>query len=713
MKMHWMIAAVAALPSIVAVAEPEYAFRTRMAELHPNRLADDAAPLSADEIEIDGAWGVVCETDDAIVRHAVSDLRDFFAKSFGIRLSGTGTRRIAVAVEPAADPLTCRVAVSPDGVRVTGATAREALQGCYRLEDLLNVRGRPALACGVRTFTRMFSPRMTHSGWAVEQFPDAYMDQVAHAGMDAILVFIADPPDVSRNGKEDMNALVERARVHGLDVYAYCWFPEKAARFNPNDLAAESWYDQTYGAIVRNAPGIKGLVCVGESVGFPVSDGTSAGYWWGDPSDCRPSLPMNGFYPTLEWVPWLEKVTRVTRKYRADLDVQFWTYNWYSRPPEQRLPLLERIPTNITLLVTFAMGDVPEKKLGVDTWMWDYSISRPGPGTVFMSEAEIARRRGIRLCSMANCGGRTWDVGCAPYHPAPSRWLQRFRNVRAAQSEWGLSGLMESHHYGFQPNFIADLAKVALTREADEAAVSSALRDLAARDFGRINVETVLSAWQDWSDAFGWHSAHHCDLAGPYRTGPVYPFVLPGHPRPLPLEPKYEHYAGKRYGDGWKFLEPEYEMPADMLPAYSEMSRREIAGLEKGCAKLRAILPHVPKAKRASAARQLANGEFHLATARTMLHARAFRQAGLVFVDDVRPDAARESARTLLLQILARERENVRATLPIVDVDSALGWEPIMLYVCGRPQLEWKLRQLDDVEKLIRDMKLVRKGKVE
>jgi len=680
-------------------AEPDYAFRDRLAELHPNRLAVDAAPLAADEIAIDGTWRLACESDDAVVRHAVDDLRDFFSKSMGLGLAGgKDSRTIAVSVDPRLEKLQSKVTVAADGVHIVGATAREAMQGCYRLEDMLAARGRPALACGERTFTRMFSPRMTHSGWEVEKFPDVYMDQLAHAGMDAILVFIADPPDETRNGREDMNALVERARVRGLDVYAYCAFPVKAAKFNPNDPEAEAWYDETYGAVIRNAPGIKGVVCVGESVGFPVRDGTSAGYWWGRQEERKSGLPPNGFYPTLEWVPWLEKVTRVTRKYRSDLDVIFWTYNWYSRPAEVRLPLLEKIPTNVTMLVTFAMGDTPEKKLGVDTWMWDYSITRPGPGTVFQSEAEVAKRRGIRLYSMANCGGRTWDVGCAPYHPVPERWIARFRNVRAAQARWGLCGLMESHHYGFQPNFVSEIAKAAFTRETDAASLDARLRAIAARDFGSANVESVLASWHDWSEAFYWHSAHHCDLAGPCRTGPVYPFVLPGGERPLPLEPKYEYHDGQRYGDGWKFLEPEYAMPADLLPTYIEMSRREIAAWEKGCARLRAALRTVPEGKRAFAARMLANGEFHLMTARTMLNAREFRQAGLVFVSPSATPAEKDKARTALLDIIDREAANVRAAMPVVEVDSALGWEPIMLYVCGRPQLEWKLRQLAAVK---------------
>lgn len=265
----------------------------------------------------------------------------------------------------------------------------------------------------------------------------------------------------------------------------------------------------------------------------------------------------------------------------------------------------------------------------------------------------------------------------------------------AAEPEYAFRARLAELH----PN---RLAEDAAPPAADEVSIDAALRGIAARDFGRANVETVLAAWRDWSEAFGWHSAHHCDLAGPYRTGPVYPFVLPGGKRPLPLEPQYEWYEGKRYGDGWKFLEEEYEMPAELLPAYVEMSRREVAGLEKGCARLRAILASVPEAKRGAAARMLANGEFHLATARTMLNAREFRRAGLVFVDGKRTSAEREASRKDLLAAIARERENVKAAIPVVEVDSSLGWEPIMLYVCGRRQLEWKLRQLDDVERSIR-----------
>jgi hypothetical protein len=46
-------------------------------------------------------------------------------------------------------------------------------------------------------------------------------------------------------------------------------------------------------------------------------------------------------------------------------------------------------------------------------------------------------------------------------------------------------------------------------------------------------------------------------------------------------------------------------------------------------------------------------------------------------------------------EILLKEKENVLATIPLVQCDSILGWEHSMEYVGDEPCLRWKLRQLD------------------
>ena len=50
------------------------------------------------------------------------------------------------------------------------------------------------------------------------------------------------------------------------------------------------------------------------------------------------------------------------------------------------------------------------------------------------------------------------------------------------------------------------------------------------------------------------------------------------------------------------------------------------------------------------------------------------------------------------LEALARaEIENVKATIPVVEADSRLGWEPSMEYICDKEHLLWKISQVEFV----------------
>ena len=41
------------------------------------------------------------------------------------------------------------------------------------------------------------------------------------------------------------------------------------------------------------------------------------------------------------------------------------------------------------------------------------------------------------------------------------------------------------------------------------------------------------------------------------------------------------------------------------------------------------------------------------------------------------------------------EIKNAEETIPVVEFDSRLGWEPSMEYVCDKWHLEWKIRQVN------------------
>ena len=684
-----LLSVLAAFAAFAANCETNFAFRARLLDVHPARqVAADAAPVAADETSVGSKWRVVPVSGNPVVVHAARDLKDYLGswKAEDGRIADGGT--IEISVDKSLKALQAKIEVGEGRVRIAGATPREAYQGCIRLEDEMNARGRPALKRGVRTYTRLFSPRMTHSGYAVETFPDEYLDQLAHSGMDAILVFIEDPPDVTRNGKVDMNALVARAAERGIDVWAYASFPEKAAKMHPLDPGAREWYAATYGAIVKNAPGLKGLICVGESCGFPSRDPGMGGYWWQKGWD-RKGKKLNGFWPVSDWPEWLDLVKSVTREHNKDFEIVFWTYNWFKKPAELRLPLLEKIPTDLTLLVTWVRGDPPVMRGNAEFFVTDYSIAAPGPSAVFRSEADVAVRRGIPVMTISNTGGRTWDSGVAPYEPTPGRWKARFDALKAGQRTWGVKALMESHHYGFQPNFISELAKVAFTAETTDADFDRALAAIAERDFGRAAAPAALAAWKDWDDAFGWHSTGDSDFWGPLRVGPVYPLVMPGERLPPPLKAAKNDSDGVSKGTGWMYMMSKFSRPRNVLDGEIETCEREIALLEKGVRRLEAAMPLVPADRADVARRNLGVGAFHLASVRTLANVKRFYRAGL------------DKDEAAMLAVLDDEERNVREAMPLVEFDSSLGWEATMGYVCDRANLEWKLRQLQETRRRV------------
>ena len=518
-----------------------------------------------------------------------------------------------------------------------------------------------------------FSPRMVHSASGLDSYPDEYLEKIAKTGVDSILVFISDPPDVTRTGQhENIPALIERAAKYGIGVYAYADFPVKAGRMHPKEEGAREWYDELYGSIVKNAPGLKGLICVGESVAFPYRDHRPVNWWWNRNSKGCRATSSN---PIIDWAEWLELVKSVTRKYKPDFEIVFWTYNWYRAPEEQRLALLERIPTDISLLVTFEMGDKPVNRCGLEMLVQDYSITRPGPGTTFRSEAAVAKRRGIRLYSMTNTGGRTWDFGLLPYEPVPWRWKERFEAIRRARATWGLCGLMESHHYGFRPNFISELATRVLADGYKPTQFEGILRSFAVRDYGEENADAVMGAWKDWSDAFEWHSAMSRDQYTVLRNGPVYPLCLPGATLPSPLHPNYDMRNGVPVGTGWRHTNVTFDFDRKRLDNEIMMAEKEIALLESGCAKIAGI---------ERARNQWALGRFMLATIRTLRNAKRYYRAGL------------KRGTSEMRRIIDEEESNVKGCFDWIGIDPDIGWEPTMGRVVDRDTLEWKLKQLKE-----------------
>jgi len=307
------------------MVEPNYGFRRRLSVVHrPDRRTlgsvtlgsealgskalgsgapGGAAPelaSSASHALVDDGWSILIpRSASALVLTTAQDLQDYFLTSMGVSVllrrvvdvaaaAAGGERCIVLATAQELPALgaglskarSYRLLCSAGRIVVCGHDERGTAQGSYYLEDLMNRREAPVVAPQDVVREPLFSPRMVHSGWGLDTYPDEHLNAMAHTGIDAILLFVGHwrdaVPVIDRTpkGYQDFNHLIDRAERYGIDVYAYSYLKSEK---HPDEPDAEAYYESTYGALFQHCPRFKGVILVGESVEFPSKDPQTTG----------------------------------------------------------------------------------------------------------------------------------------------------------------------------------------------------------------------------------------------------------------------------------------------------------------------------------------------------------------------------------------------------------------------------------------------------
>ena len=724
-----------------------------MCEVH--RPIESAERLACPRgyLDLSGGCTILLSQDaDVVARHAACDLADFLRVSCGVAAEVTDaptTYPVIRLCHSAASPKTApsgseerayRITVTDGGVTVTANTGRGLFAATVYLEERMSEAKGPYLALGETDRRPLFSPRMVHSGYALDEFPEDYMNRLAHDGYDTLLVFVKGP-NLTPRGACDFNALIATAARFGLDVYAYSYMVSEK---HPDDEGAEEYYESTYGELFRQNPGFRGVVFVGESCEFPSHD-ERAHPWLNrynkNPDGTLRSTKVNArTFPVRDYPEWIALVKRIIRKYRPDADFLFWTYNWGYRPADVRVELIENLPLDISLQATFEMFEPLPAPEGVSEKTTDYTICTPGPGRYFLSEAEAAKRRGLRLYTISNTAGMTWDTGIVPFIPAPEVWGERYEKLLECHEKYGLCGLMEGHHYGAYHSFISELSKeMGWSPRRDFA---EHMRAIAVREFGAENADAVLSAWHHASEGIRHNIPSVEDQYGPLRVGPAYPFATKTY-WVMPSE-EGTHFGGNRITYTWYGIYrgfPATSILRDikrLLHGISEFSlmQREY---DEAASLMAGVAERLSGRRRAEAGRMAAHLYLMARTAETTVNVKRFsmlRHAAMEMTgtlpthhslmapvtemsvyltnDPAWPTACRTlfacepptPAELLALceQIVQKECDNARRTIPAVEYDSRLGWEPSMEYMCDRAHLEWKCECTERALSELREM---------
>ena len=660
--------------------ERPYSFRRRLECVHePARRDFDVSPGTNDQVVADGVSVSVPAGASEFLRKVAWDFSDYLAVSMSVesRITKSSVADVWFVVDRTLPARQYRISVGPKGVEIRGADERSVAQAFYRLEDRMNLRRAPFLTIGEEVRTPVFAERLTHPGYGYAMYPDEHLAAMAHAGMTAIIVYIN---SVDGNGlnnhRADVGAIIRRAARHGLDTYLYSEIPMFA---HPDD--GDGPFEESYGRIAARYPDAKGIIIVGESCAFPSKDPRvqpRKGEWGPKEGDSR---PLAGWFPCSDYPDWLRAVERAIHAHAPNMKTVFWTYNWGWAPEKDRLALIDALPGDTILQATFDMFEILPRRNGITTPIADYSLSFAGPSAYFASEAAAAKRRGLTLFTQANAGGRTWDFGTAPYEPFPFQWRKRWAALVRAHDDWGLSGIMENHHYGWSPTFVAELEKEAFTEGG--LPFDAHLRLIAARDFGEANADRAVAAWRRWSAVIGDYVPTDINQYGPFRCGPAYPYTAgrpPADRKTFPVEPLSEV--------GSAFIRLDYLQSGFVIGNTDEDAsvpymKKEIELLESMAGELEAgarVFAGMPTPE----ARRMARlGSYLAACCRT---ARNVKRGA---VAEIGKDAEG------ILAAARDEHANARAALKLVEADSHLGWEPMMDYVGGPRQIRWKLALME------------------
>ncbi|MBR7104234.1 MAG: hypothetical protein IKC65_04765 [Lentisphaeria bacterium] len=690
--------------------ERNFDFRNRIDVVHLAGMNDSAQPCQADEAAIDGSWRIVVPAgaDEAIVETG-KDLADYFAVSQGIFVhveNAAASKKIVLDLDPSLDlpKGAFELDVTDDVITLSASGTGGIRRGGVYLEDAMSLRGAPVLKKGKLRKEKLISPRIVHSGWGIELFPDSHLNAIMHAGFDAIAVFCKGS-NRTNVGTLDFNDLVIRARKYDVEVYLYAYLPSFK---HPDDADAVEFFENVYTRLLEKHPGVAGVMLVGESAEFPSKDPATTGKRYQESviDGIPDTRPAPGWWPCTDYPAFLARIRDAVRKAIPDARIIFNTYNWGWTELDVREKFLKNLPEGITVQVTY---DIFSKLniLGQARRVMDYSITAAKPGYYFASECETAAKYNIPLLSTANTAGATWDIGVIPYVPVPQRWIVRFKELDRFRRECNLSAFYDCHHYGWYPSVITELGKAYFN--SPQCDLDKELEKIAVRRAGA-GAADLLAAWQKWSDAFDYLPATNEDQYGPLRVGASYPLIFqPNITRTLgqkeiafPADPN-AHFGGRIIKTFYHPFENINQLPASLRYP------KELEGLliflklwDEGLALYEKALEAAPAAFSELLERELNLGRFIRTALQTCYNTKKWYCLNL----KLQTITAAEEGLALLEEIEALAHEEIRnaeETMEYVELDSRLGWEPSMEYVGDKWHLEWKIRQVNSALREIGD----------
>lgn len=292
------------------------------------------------------------------------------------------------------------------------------------------------------------------------------------------------------------------------------------------------------------------------------------------PSDSKPDCPLCAERKAPELIAEiLQAIEQGVHKASPRAEVIAWSWAW---PPEWDEELVAAFPPNVKLQMVSETGVETSCCGGIRGSVIDYSISKPGPGPVFVRLVEKARKKGIPVIAKVQLNN-TWENSAVPYIPVPGLVEEHLNNLR----KLGVDDFMASWTLGGYPG--GNLPLLSMSKEelmqqkfgmaAEEISKACSFFDQAFRHFPFNLTAQVYTAPQNFGPVnllFTQETGYKATMVGfPYDDI----FTWSGN----------DFYPGQRFEEAFGKLaelwqvgmnvlqDAQKKMPPDKMPAYLDL----------------------------------------------------------------------------------------------------------------------------------------------
>jgi len=559
------------------------------------------------------------------------------------------------------------------------------------MKEMLRIWRSPLSSFG--SFQRRPDPWKMETVTALDAYSDEELARIAVAGFNAVwlhgdlnhVVRTKVFPELGRDAglhQQRLNALVQRAKRHGLGIMMFCQ-PPKAMPLeddfwrNRADLAGQreivtgegvgedvevqalctstkpvqDFLFQTAAELAEKVPELGGLILITASE-YPAHCWSRRGnIMLGDGSLARAEMECPRCRDRSAGAVVTEVIQRIrdgVRSVRADMKIIAWNWSWSFYEPIPCANIISGLPLDVILMADFERGGL-KRIHGVDTVIDEYSLGFVGPSRQFVESLEVARSRGLEVMAKLQFS-TTHEMATVPNLPVMGNVLSKAFAVLRLQ----LSGFMGCWNIGnsISANTAGFIAALSGRLPGD---LPAALAAFASEYFPGCDAAKTASAWLIFGEAMDCYPFSTTFL----YSGPAnYALVIPTAPGPL---------TGKPLGRSWMMD----ERGDDFAPALAGTSADDVAaGFERLAARWGEGLREYREALHEGRGSPQALDE--LRTAEVCFH--AFRS----LVNHLRIYQLRSRWTPEVLPeyrvVIRKELEVLRAVLPILQADKRFGY---------------------------------------